>query len=185
MKRSIKVLFILLVGSLLSSVYFGVTAYTVGSTSKKLHALTTRELTLDPQTKREGCRVQQSMPDHACTPGAIIGTATKDEICTPGYSKSVRDVSAVTKKQVYAEYGITHHEPGEYEVDHMISLELGGSNDISNLFPEAASPFPGFHEKDEVENFLHAQLCNSELTLPEAQGLINDHWVEVYHVVHE
>ena len=52
------------------------------------------------------------------------------------------------KEQVYAEYGIVSHTTGEYEVDHFVPLELGGSNDISNLFPEAASPKPGFHEKD-------------------------------------
>lgn len=172
-----------MVGALLSTVYFGVTAYTVGSTSKKLHALITRKLTLDPQTKQEGCRVENSMPDHACTPGAIIITATRDEICTPGYSKSVRDVSSTTKKKVYAEYDIASHVTGEYEVDHFISLELGGSNDISNLFPEAAQPFPGFHEKDEVENFLHKQLCDGELSLSEAQELIDDHWFEVYQIV--
>ena len=33
-----------------------------------------------------------------------------------------------------------------------MSLELGGSNDIKNLWPEAALPTPGFHEKDAVED---------------------------------
>jgi hypothetical protein len=41
------------------------------------------------------------------------------------------------KRKVYAEYGITHHEPSEFEVDHLISLELGGSNSIRNLWPES------------------------------------------------
>jgi hypothetical protein len=29
------------------------------------------------------------------------------------------------KAQVYAEYGIASHASGEYEMDHLISLELG------------------------------------------------------------
>lgn len=29
------------------------------------------------------------------------------------------------------------------EIDHIVSLELGGSNDIANLYPERASPAPG------------------------------------------
>jgi hypothetical protein len=52
---------------------------------------------------------------------------------TPGYAKSVRHVSGMIKAQVYREYGIASHRSGEYEVDHLISLELGRSNDIRNL----------------------------------------------------
>ena len=65
--------------------------------------------------------------------GRTIDAAT---VCTPGYAKSVRHVSGKVKAQVYAEYGIVSHRPGEYEVDHLISLELGGSDDIKNLWPD-------------------------------------------------
>jgi hypothetical protein len=60
---------------------------------------------------------------------------------------------------VYSEYGIVERTTGEYEVDHDVPLEAGGSNDIANLWPEAAEPRPGFHEKDQVENYLHDQGC--------------------------
>lgn len=79
-------------------------------------------------TKTIGCQAQGALPDKACTPGAVLPSATKEQVCTPGYSKTVRNVSIEEKKAVYAEYGITSHSPGEYEVDHFISLELGGSN---------------------------------------------------------
>ena len=111
------------------------------------------------QTKTSGCMAHNGLPDSACTPGAILETGTKDAICKPGYAKSVRNVPDSEKNQDYAEYGITSHTPGQYEVDHLVSLELGGSNDIANLWPELASPKPGFHEKDKVENYLHAQVC--------------------------
>ena len=92
------------------------------------------------RTKTSGCVASGGLQDTACTPGDIISTATRDQICQSGYSTSVRDVPESEKQAVYAEYGITHHSTGEYEVDHLVSLELGGSNDISNLWPEAASP---------------------------------------------
>ena len=34
------------------------------------------------------------------------------------------------KREVYEEYGVTSHGSGDYEVDHLIPLELGGSNSI-------------------------------------------------------
>ena len=134
----------------------------------------------DPQTKASGCQVDGPYPDHACTPGAIFGDVTADKVCTSGYSKSVRSVSESTKNKIYAEYGIQTHSTGEYEVDHFISLELGGSNDTANLFPEAAEPKPGFHEKDKVENYLHKQVCDGSISLAEAQKEISEDWLSVF-----
>jgi 5-methylcytosine-specific restriction endonuclease McrA len=50
-----------------------------------------------------------------------------------GYTKKVRNVPVEMKREVYEEYGVTSHDPGDYEVDHLIPLELGGSNSIKNL----------------------------------------------------
>jgi 5-methylcytosine-specific restriction endonuclease McrA len=61
------------------------------------------------------------------------------DLCVPGYTKKVRNVPAEMKREVYEEYGITSHESGDYEVDHLIPLELGGSNSIKNLWPESDS----------------------------------------------
>ncbi len=132
------------------------------------------------RTKTGGCQVNGALQDSACTPGAIFASATKDQICQPGYSKNVRDVPESEKNQAYAEYGITSHTTGRYEVDHLISLELGGSNDIANLWPEAAEPRPGYHEKDKVENYLHAQVCSGAIPLQEAQQQIATNWLAVY-----
>ena len=132
------------------------------------------------QTKTSNCQIRGPLPDSACTPGALITTATKSQICTPGYSSSVRNVPTSEKNKVYAEYGILTHTTGQYEVDHHVSLELGGSNEIANLWPEAASPKPGFHEKDKVENYLHSQVCSGAVSLKQAQIEIATNWLAVY-----
>ncbi len=119
-------------------------------------------------------------PDPSLTPGAIFPDVTAAEVCTPGYSKSVRNVSQQTKNEVFKEYGITNPQPGEYEIDHFISLELGGTNDISNLWPESYKMANGAHEKDKVENYLHKQVCNGNMTLQEAQDAIRTDWYAVY-----
>jgi hypothetical protein len=132
------------------------------------------------QTKTSGCVAHGGLPDSACTPGALLSTGTKDAICISGYASSVRNVPDSEKNQVYAEYGITSHTSGEYEVDHLVSLELGGSNEIANLWPELANPTPGFHQKDQVENYLHDQVCSGSISLSDAQVEIATNWLSVY-----
>jgi hypothetical protein len=150
----------------------------------QLTTTTSSSANFGQQTKTSGCVASGGLPDAACTPGAIFPNATVDQICTSGYAKSVRNVPSSEKDQVYAEYGITTRYSGEYEVDHLVSLELGGSNDIANLWPEAASPQPGFHEKDSVENYLHDQLCTGKIALADAQQEIATNWLAVYQQIH-
>jgi hypothetical protein len=57
-------------------------------------------------------------PDPKLTPGATFDVTLQD-ISSPGYSKKVRHVTSEVKREVFAEYGITGHHPGEYEVDHL------------------------------------------------------------------
>ena len=91
-----------------------------------------------------------------------LGRVLADRACPTWFRFRQAGISDDDAEQV-TEYGITSHAPGQYEVDHLVSLELGGSNDIANLWPELASPKPGFHEKDKVENYLHAQVCSALL----------------------
>ena len=72
------------------------------------------------------------LPDPKLTPGDTFDVTAQD-VCVPGYAKKVRAVPAWLKRQAYAEYGITQYKTGDYEVDHLIPLSLGGSNSIRNL----------------------------------------------------
>jgi hypothetical protein len=144
---------------------------------------TTSAYQFGARMKTSGCVASGGLPDHACTPGDIFTDATKEEICVPGYASSVRDVPQSVKEQVYAAYGITTRSPGEYEVDHLVNLSIGGSNDISNLWPEAANPTPGFHQKDQVEVYLQDQVCSGKLDLLTAQIQIASNWLDVYNKI--
>ncbi|MBU6142256.1 HNH endonuclease [Patescibacteria group bacterium] len=136
---------------------------------------------LDARTKAAPCVMNGSLPDHACTPGAVFVHATVDAICAPGYSRSVRNVPQKVHEQAFYEYGLSYAQPyGSFEVDHLVPLELGGNNDIANLFPEAADPQPGFHEKDLVENYLHEEVCAGRVGLAVAQDRIANDWLSIY-----
>jgi hypothetical protein len=153
-----------------------------GSPTRRVSSRLGRSVPLHPVRRRAGCHVRGPLPDPACTPGAYYSKATKARICVAGYARQVRDVSQGTKDAVYAAYGIsTHFNGATGEVDHLVSLELGGSNVQANLFPEAASPHPGSHEKDRLENRLHDEVCAGRLRLRTAQREIASDWVAVYH----
>lgn len=120
-------------------------------------------------------------PDKRLTPGATLDV-TKQDVCVAGYSSKVRNVPVSVKRQVFSEYGIPY-VPRKYEVDHLISLELGGSNSIRNLWPEPYSGGWNAHVKDKLENRLHEMVCDGDMSLPEAQRAIATNWVETYQKV--
>jgi hypothetical protein len=91
------------------------------------------------------------MPNPTLTPGEAFKGVTVQQICTPGYAKSVRAVSQATKRLVFRRYGNTHPAPGAYENDHLISLDLGGDNSVRNLWPEPYAGPDGAHQKDGLE----------------------------------
>ena len=131
------------------------------------------------RTKTSGCVANQTLPDPGCSPGAVLTTDT-NVICVSGYTQTVRNVPDSEKQQVFAEYGIPWSEHSGYEVDHIISLELGGSNDISNLFPESYSIQYNAHVKDSFENYLHSQICSNKLPVAVAQAEISTDWLKYY-----
>lgn len=120
------------------------------------------------------------LPNPAITPGATLPVVAAD-VCVRGYSSKVRNVPQRVKEAVYREYGITARGVGEYEVDHLISLELGGSNSIKNLWPQSFKTSPyNAHVKDALENRLHSRVCGGTMTLSEAQKEISSDWTLAY-----
>lgn len=130
--------------------------------------------------RRSGCHARHGLPDRRCTPGAYYAKATKHKVCKPGYSASARHVTESIKDAIYRAYGVRHHSRATYEIDHLVPLELGGSNIRANLFAEAAAPRPGFHEKDRLENKLHGLVCDGRMRLRRAQRLFARNWLRAY-----
>ncbi len=119
-------------------------------------------------------------PDPRLSPGDVL-TTNVSQICTSGYTKTVRNVPSDLKKQIYQEYGIVSHKPGEYEIDHIVSLELGGSNSARNLFPQSYKLKPlNAHVKDELENKLHEMICTGKIPIQTAQQEIAHDWIAAY-----
>lgn len=131
-------------------------------------------------------------PDRTRTPGATNPAITQENvyenICNRDWStKSVRPPAHYTntlKLEQIREYGDADDNPHDYEEDHLIPLELGGSpDDPRNLWPEpydTSIPDGGAKSKDRVESFLHKQVCSGGISLRDAQLEIANDWYRVY-----
>jgi hypothetical protein len=127
------------------------------------------------------CHIQGILPDPNCTPGVIDPAINQDNIqktiCVTGYTKTVRPPVSYTNKlkiQQIKDYGYFDTYTKDYEEDHLISLEIGGSpTDPNNLWPEpGASPNP----KDKIENLCHEKICTGQISLSQAQKEIATNW---------
>ena len=127
------------------------------------------------------------LPRPDLTPGAVDPRVTQaniqETICRQGYAASVRPPFAYTnamKHRLMQEYGATG-SIHDYELDHLIPLELGGCPDCeANLWPQSRIMVPGAAQKEEVEDYLHRQVCLGAVPLAEAQREIARNWYEVY-----
>ncbi len=134
------------------------------------------------------CLSVDGLPDANCTPGAIDTTVTQDNIqstiCVSGYTSTVRPSTSYTNKlkaQQIIDYGYADTNMSNYEEDHLISLELGGSpTDPKNLWPEPYNIPNGARVKDRLENLLHKMICNGTIPLAEAQQEIATNWYLYY-----
>ncbi len=130
------------------------------------------------------------LPDAIVTPGKVR-TSVASEVCSET-TKQFRNTTEAMKRSVYAAYGVDKHKvlasdgwhgiakPPLYEIDHLISLELGGADDVANLWPQPMYEHPGAKEKDKLENELHRKVCAGEITLAEAQAGIATDWYDLY-----
>jgi hypothetical protein len=144
------------------------------------------------------------VPDPTLHPGAINTTLTKAKLCSSTFhTSSVRPPTSYTNKlkvleignggTITAPNGVTYtvkgeHLPGvigDYELDHLISLEIGGNpTDPKNLWLEPwehrgshlAPAGSGAETKDHTENALHAEVCANKRSLKSAQQAIAKDW---------
>lgn len=125
-------------------------------------------------------RLARPLPDAQLTPGAVRTVASR-EVCGSRPDPSKFQVPATLQTKVFQEYGMPDVSPENYEVDYLITPELGGADDIRNLWPEPyADTEWNAHVKDQLENYLRDQVCEGRLNLSTAQRDISIDWVSAY-----
>jgi hypothetical protein len=125
-----------------------------------------------------------ALPDHTLTPGAADSKLTKDVLCAKGFStKTIRHVMPDARRKAFKNYAIVCGKVcgKKFELDHLISLEIGGTNDLTNLWPQSYLTKPyNAHVKDALENQLHKLVCAGTITLEQAQTEISTDWIASY-----
>ncbi|RXH54602.1 hypothetical protein [Granulicella sibirica] len=121
------------------------------------------------------------VPNRMLTPGAIRPVTLWD-ICKTVDDDLDPSVAPALQSAVLREYGIAGaSSQGSYQIDYLVNPQLGGTNDIKNLWPQ---PYHegvwNAHAKDELEKHLHEMVCNRTVDLTVAQHEIATDWIAAY-----
>jgi len=125
-----------------------------------------------------GHNSQAILADPVRTPGVLNPDVTqaniRSTVCKRGWTATIRPPVSYTnalKRKQMRQYGETG-SMSDYQEDHLISLEMGGSpTDPRNLWPE---PYPRASQMDQIENQLNSEICDGQLTLAQAQQREDD-----------
>lgn len=113
-------------------------------------------------------------------------------VCVPNWSKTVRPPASYTnriKRQLMDAAGIPWSKARDLELDHVVSLEVGGApRDPGNLrlqwwygdpvaTPQGVSGVDTqAHAKDVVENAVKRAICAGKMNLQEGQSCLWNDW---------
>lgn len=119
-------------------------------------------------------------PRLAITPGETR-PITLNEVCLNSSAQVISpDIPESVRRQVFAAYGIKSPQSGQFEVDYLITPDLGGTESIRNLWPQPYSARWNARVKDQLEQRLHTLVCGGKLDLATAQHDIAVDWIAAY-----
>jgi hypothetical protein len=141
---------------------------------------------IDPLFRSDGLAILNNL---ALTPGAATG-ATAKTLCAATAAGSAgafqadiaRSTAEASRQQVCSRYGLAPAQctASLFEIDHLIPLALGGSDELANLWPQPYLPLPGAKQKGTADTWLLKQVCAGKITLGAAQRETRTNWYQVW-----
>jgi hypothetical protein len=120
------------------------------------------------------------LPRADLTPGATAPVTLQD-ICGSDRYGRTQPISTAVHKAVFAQYGADYHRAAEYELDYLITPELGGVANARNLWPQAFARTPwNAYVKDELERLFDQLVCEGKMELGTAQREMASDWISAY-----
>jgi hypothetical protein len=119
-----------------------------------------------------------TLPNSSMTPGATWDVSAAD-LCAG--TRHTRPITQAMRTQVLNAYRMDHVASDQYELDYLITPELGGATDARNLWPQPyGSPVWNARVKDELEHLLPRLVCAGQLDLKRAQHDMAVDWIAAY-----
>lgn len=127
----------------------------------------------------DGSIEPDALPVASLTPGATSNLSA-EELCR-FRARDRRPISAEMRQRVLRNYGMEHVPSADYELDYLITPELGGATDARNLWPQRyGSRAWNARVKDQLEHLLPSMVCSGQLELKTAQRAIAADWIAAY-----
>jgi hypothetical protein len=120
-----------------------------------------------------------ALPRRTLTPGFARAVQIAD-LCSSQDLDNDPPVSPSLEQAVFEEYGVPASSKQDYELDYLITPELGGVDSIQNLWPQPYSSTWNARVKDQLEDHLHELVCQGKVQLATAQSDIASNWVAAY-----
>ncbi len=127
-----------------------------------------------------GSAPETALPRRDLTPG-VVRTVSVDEVCGREREPADPRVAASVARQVFENYGADYRRAAEYELDFLITPELGGTADARNLWPQPyGSTQWNAYVKDELELLFRQLVCNGTIDISTAQREMATDWIAAY-----
>ena len=124
-------------------------------------------------------RQAAALPRPDLTPGAARQVSV-DEVCGRAHAASPL-VAASVARQVFENYGADYRRAEKYELDFLITPELGGTADARNLWPQPyGSTRWNAYVKDELESLFRRLVCDGTMDISTAQREMATNWIAAY-----
>ena len=118
-------------------------------------------------------------PNRALTPGSASPIAFA-EVCSLKDDDLDPAVSPEKQRAVFQAYGMGEEKARAYQVDYLINPQLGGVDDVRNLWPQPYTSQWNAEAKDALERRLHRMVCERQIELADAQHEIASNWIDAY-----
>lgn len=118
------------------------------------------------------------LPSRQYTPGAAAKVDVK-RLCSTDFVGSAKSIAKWQREEALSRYGI-RPESFAGEVEHLIPVSLGGSNDPDNLFPFHASGEYTLDAKNQLGDRLRQLVCDGKVSLKAAQDAFKRDWTKAY-----
>jgi hypothetical protein len=110
------------------------------------------------------------LPDGKLTPGKVA----RRHADRKGVSESM-------ERKVFARYGIPWTRRAEFKIDHLVPIELGGADDMDNLWPQSLNVRPyNAGRKEQLTQRLLALIAEGRMSLAQAQEEIRQDWISAF-----